>query len=142
MVGFPGVAAMRADPNPLKIAFFELPQRDEDYLRKSPVAGFAPAYYPAALVWALDEGILCGAGLDVLEGEDMIQEETQLLASQQSAEKLRLLLSNHILRNRENVVVTPHSAFNSREALNRILDTMVENILSFASGRPVNVVTE
>jgi D-lactate dehydrogenase len=39
-------------------------------------------------------------------------------------------------------VVTPHTAFNSREALNRILDTTVENILSFASGRPLNVVTE
>ncbi len=96
----------------------------------------------AALVWALDEGILCGAGLDVLEGEDIIKEETQLLASQQSTEKLRLLLSNHILRNRENVVLTPHIAFNSREALNRILDSTIENILAFASGRPVNVVAE
>jgi D-lactate dehydrogenase len=96
----------------------------------------------AALVWALDEGILSGAGLDVLEGEDMIKEETQLLESPQSAEKLRLLLSNHILRNRENVVLTPHIAFNSREALNRILDSTIENILSFASGSPINVVAE
>lgn len=96
----------------------------------------------AALVWALDEGILAGAGLDVLEGEDLIKEEKQLLASNESAEKLRLLLSNHILRNRENVVITPHSAFNSREALNRILDTTVANILAFAADKPINIVRD
>ncbi len=96
----------------------------------------------AALVWALDEGILAGAGLDVLEGEDLIKEEKQLLASNEPAEKLRLLLSNHILRNRENVVITPHSAFNSREALNRILDTTVANILAFAVEKPINIVRD
>ena len=96
----------------------------------------------AALVRALDEGILAGAGLDVLEGEELIKEEKQLLASQESAETLRLLLSNHILRNRENVVLTPHSAFNSREALNRILDTTVENIMAFVAAKPINVVLD
>jgi D-lactate dehydrogenase len=96
----------------------------------------------AALVWALDEGILAGAGLDVLEGEELIKEEKQLLASHEPAEKLRMLLSNHILRNRENVVITPHSAFNSREALNRILDTTTTNILAFAAGKPINVVRD
>ncbi len=96
----------------------------------------------AALVWALDEGILAGAGLDVLEGEDLIKEEKQLLASNEPAEKLRLLLSNHILRHRENVVITPHSAFNSREALNRILDTTVANILAFAADKPINIVRD
>lgn len=96
----------------------------------------------AALVRALDEGILAGAGLDVLEGEELIKEEKQLLASQESAEKLRLLLSKHILRNRENVVLTPHSAFNSREALNRILDTTVENIMAFVAAKPINVVQD
>ena len=96
----------------------------------------------AALVRALDEGILAGAGLDVLEGEELIKEEKQLLASQESTEKLRLLLSNHILRNRENVVLTPHSAFNSREALNRILETTVENIMAFVAAQPLNVVQD
>ena len=96
----------------------------------------------AALVRALDEGILADAGLDVIEGERLIKDEKQLLASQESAEKLRLLLSNHILRNRENVVLTPHSAFNSREALNRILDTTVENIMAFVAAKPINVVLD
>jgi len=96
----------------------------------------------AALVRALDESVLAGAGLDVLEGEELIKEEKQLLASQESAEKLRLLLSNHILRHRENVVITPHSAFNSREALNRILDTTIENIQAFIAGKIINVVRD
>jgi lactate dehydrogenase-like 2-hydroxyacid dehydrogenase len=49
---------------------------------------------------------------------------------------------DHILRHRENVVITPHSAFNSREALNRILDTTVANILAFAADKPINIVRD
>ena len=40
----------------------------------------------------------------------------------------------------KNVVVTPHSAFNTREAIERILDTTVANIRAFAAGDPRNVV--
>jgi D-lactate dehydrogenase len=39
-----------------------------------------------------------------------------------------------------NVVVTPHSAFNTREAVQRIIDTTVDNIASFSDGEPKNVV--
>lgn len=94
----------------------------------------------AALVQALDQGILAGAGLDVLEGEHLIKEEWQLLASDEPVETLRTLLSNHILQNRENVVITPHIAFDSREALLRILDTTVANIQLFVQGTPQNLV--
>jgi D-lactate dehydrogenase len=40
------------------------------------------------------------------------------------------------------VVVTPHSAFNTREAVTRILDTTVENIEGFLAGKPHNVVNQ
>ena len=93
-----------------------------------------------ALIWALDEGILSGAGLDVLEGEELVKEETQLLAETAAEDKLRMLLRQHVLLRRENVVITPHIAFNSREALQRILDTTVQNVLGFLEGRPQNVV--
>jgi D-lactate dehydrogenase len=93
-----------------------------------------------ALVSALDQGILCGAGLDVLEGEDLIVEEKQVCSRDFPADKLRMMLQNHILLNRENVVITPHIAFNSREAFQRILDTTVSNIQAFLAGAPENLV--
>ena len=94
-----------------------------------------------ALVWALDEGIVGGAGLDVLEGEELVKEERQLLSQDFPKEKLVTALKNHILLHRENVVITPHIAFDSREALQRILETTVTNITSFLSGAPVNRVS-
>jgi D-lactate dehydrogenase len=38
------------------------------------------------------------------------------------------------------VVVTPHSAFYTREAILRISDETVENILAFARGEARNIV--
>jgi D-lactate dehydrogenase len=97
-----------------------------------------------ALTKALDEGTLAGAGLDVLEGEDVILEERQLLLRRKqqlyNPEKLQLTLRNCFLLQRENVVFTPHIGFYSEEALRRILDTTVSNIKCFLSGTPINVV--
>ncbi|OFW01835.1 MAG: hydroxyacid dehydrogenase [Acidobacteria bacterium RIFCSPLOWO2_12_FULL_59_11] len=93
-----------------------------------------------ALLKALDNGTLSGAGLDVLEGEQYISEEQEMLRSEQPAEVLRGILRDHILLRHESIVFTPHNAFNSREALHRILDTTVENILGFLSGNPINLV--
>ena len=93
-----------------------------------------------ALVWALEEGIVGGAGLDVLEGEELVKEERQLLSKDFSKEKLATALRNHILLHRENVVITPHIAFDSREALQRILETTVSNITGFRSDAPINLV--
>jgi len=94
-----------------------------------------------ALLRALDEGILSGAGLDVLEGEELIEEERALLQMPEAEEKLKAVVRAHLLLRRENVVITPHIAFNSQEALQRILDTTVENIQGYLAGAPRNVVT-
>ncbi len=93
-----------------------------------------------ALLWALDEGILSGAGLDVIEGEELIEEEKQLLRTPMAEEKLRMLLRQHVLLRREDVVITPHIAFNSWEAMERIVDTTIANIRGFLEGSPENVV--
>jgi len=93
-----------------------------------------------ALALALDRGILSGAGLDVLEGEELIKEERQILSKEFSMERLKTLLQNHILLNRENVVITPHIAFNSHEAFQRIIGTTVANIEAFLAGHPENQV--
>ena len=91
-----------------------------------------------ALVQALDSGHLAGAGLDVLEGEELIREEKELLHEKHDIEKLRAALRTRLLMGRDDVVFTPHNAFNSHEALRRILDTTVENLLAFQAGQPVN----
>jgi D-lactate dehydrogenase len=93
-----------------------------------------------ALLWALDEGIIAGAGLDVVEGEELVVDEAQLLGQVGVEEKLRMVVRQHVLLRRENVVLTPHMAFFSREAEERILDTTVENVRGYLAGDPPNVV--
>jgi D-lactate dehydrogenase len=93
-----------------------------------------------ALLKALDDGTLAGAGLDVLEGEETIYEESALLGDAVNPEKLRTALQNHVILKKPNVVFTPHNAFNSQEALERILDTTAENIAAFVAGTAKNVV--
>ncbi len=95
-----------------------------------------------ALVWALDQGILSGAGLDVLEGEELIEEEAEILSTDYSAEILAALVRSHILARRDNVVITPHIGFYSREAADRIIETTAENIAAFTQGRPINAVNK
>ena len=55
-------------------------------------------------------------------------------------EKLQLTLRNCFILQRENVTFTPHTAFYSKEAIKRILDTTIDNIRAFIGGNPVNVV--
>jgi D-lactate dehydrogenase len=96
----------------------------------------------AALTLALDEGIVAGAGLDVVEGEELLKDERQILAQPLTQEKLRTLLLNHSLLNRDNVVITPHIGFNSVEAVERILTTTMENLSAYLASAPLMVVKE
>lgn len=94
-----------------------------------------------ALVAALEKGILAGAGLDVLEEESYIKEETEPLSEEYKKKfDLRTLLADHILIQRHDVIITPHNAFNSQEAIMRILDTTVENIKGYLDGKVINEV--
>lgn len=91
-----------------------------------------------ALIEALSSGQLGGAGLDVLEGEELIKEEHQLLHAPQAAEALHALVRRSVLIKMDNVVFTPHNAFNSHEAHRRILDTTIENLRAWQSGQSLN----
>ncbi|HUX59860.1 MAG TPA: hypothetical protein VMV32_01000, partial [Ignavibacteriaceae bacterium] len=85
--------------------------------------------------YAIDNNIFGGAGLDVFEGEELIKEENQMLTKNVAVEHLEALLRRNILLRRENVIITPHMAFDSVEAVERIMDTTVENIKSFLTGK-------
>ncbi len=93
-----------------------------------------------ALTKALTSGHLAGAGLDVLEEESLIREEAQLLLDNLPREQLATMLRAHILLRLRNVIITPHCAFNSKESLQRLLYTTIENIFAFADGNPQHVV--
>jgi D-lactate dehydrogenase len=95
-----------------------------------------------ALIEALRRGKVAAAGLDVLPDEPMIREEAELICSVFcNQQDLRNLVADHVLLRMPNVVVTPHSAFNTREAVGRIVDTTIKNIKAFVEGQPQNVVT-
>lgn len=85
-----------------------------------------------ALLWALENGILAGAGLDVIEGEKFVLEEKQILRESGNEEKRREIVRAHRIFKMDNVIFTTHNAFNSIEALHRILDTTIENISGFS----------
>jgi len=95
---------------------------------------------PAALIDALKSGHLAGAALDVLEAEGRIGEEAELLSRSYDMDTLKSVIQNHTLLQMPNVIITPHVAFNSEEAVHRILDTTFINIHSFLDGRPENLV--
>lgn len=94
-----------------------------------------------ALLHALADGKVSAAGLDVLPEEPVIREEAELLSSFfHRAHDMSTLLANHILLRMRNVYITPHNAFNTREAVERILATTTDNIRAFTRGEPLNVV--
>lgn len=83
-----------------------------------------------ALLPALENGTIGGLGIDVIEGEDLIKEEKQLLHEGGNCEKWREIVRDHRIFRMDNVVFTPHNAFNSKEALLRILDATIDNIIN------------
>ncbi len=97
---------------------------------------------PEALVWGLENRQIAGAGLDVLEGEGIVAHPEKLLTKQISGEEIKTSLLDNITIDHPNTIVTPHSAFNSTEALKRILNTTVENIKAFADNQTQNDVTK
>jgi len=95
-----------------------------------------------ALVRALKDGALHGAGLDVLEEEGGMTDPAALvLGDDVSCESLQVMLANQYLIDHPRVLVMPHNAFNTREARERILATTVANITAMGQGTPLNDVT-
>jgi len=86
--------------------------------------GRGPLVDEPALLDALRSGRLAGAGLDVLGTEPPAPDHPLLLAAPALP----------------NLLITPHTAWASREARTRLLDGVAANIQAFLSGAPANVV--
>ena len=71
---------------------------------------------------ALEAGHLAGAGLDVLSSEPPP--------------------ADHPLIGLKNCIITPHNAWASKEARERLMDWTVENVRAFLRGAPRNVVND
>jgi len=99
-----------------------------------------PIIETEAILWALEQKILAGAGLDVLEEEEKLDDPTALFNQYLSKDDLSELVAAHLLREKPNVIITPHNAFNTKEAVERIIKTTWKNIKKYQEGKPENVV--
>jgi len=96
-----------------------------------------------ALVELLDGGQLGGAAIDVAEGEALLNyhEETALLRSDTLPEDvLSHSVEISMLEKMPNVIISPHNAFNTVEAIARINQTTAKNIIDFWYGNIPNQV--
>jgi len=82
--------------------------------------GRGPLIDNESLAEALHKGTLAGAALDVLDIEPPPP--------------------GNPLLNAPNCIITPHIAWYAREARDRLLDTVVDNLKAFIEGKPRNVV--
>ncbi|MBB3892961.1 D-lactate dehydrogenase [Phenylobacterium haematophilum] len=97
---------------------------------------------PEALIRAIDSGRLGGAGLDVIAEEKALRDEAEIFRSGSGLQpdQLRTMIADHALLRFPNVLITPHIAYDTREAVGRIIDTSLANIEAFAQGAAQNVV--
>ncbi|HEY5667666.1 MAG TPA: 2,3-bisphosphoglycerate-dependent phosphoglycerate mutase, partial [Candidatus Saccharimonadales bacterium] len=97
----------------------------------------------AALIEQLDNGHLGGAAIDVVEGETLLSyhEETALLRSETLPEDtLRHSVEISALQKMPNVIISPHNAFNTEEAIGRINQVTAQNIIDYWYGNTPNQV--
>lgn len=110
-----------------------------------------------AVIEALDSGQVGGLALDVLEDERVFKDSATSLLSEKIAERVRntaagtiprepsasrlaefsRLVTHSQLLQRQDVILTPHVAFNSVEALACLQSMTVKNILAYIDGQPL-----
>lgn len=79
----------------------------------------------AALVEAIEQGEIAATGVDVLAQEPP-QNDSPLLS----------------IAERSNVIITPHMAWTSQQAMQLLADKLADNIDAHLSGQPINLVNQ
>lgn len=95
------------------------------------------------LIEYLENDHLSGAALDVIEGEILLDQDEEVALLR--GDKLPLNLAEHsieisVLKKIPNVIISPHNAYNTVEAIKRINDTTSKNIIDFWYGEVPNVI--
>ena len=88
-----------------------------------------------ALFEALLQKKISGAALDVLEFEETLSNKRP--CDKLNLKTLRTSLINTKLMNLDNSLITPHIAYDTKEAINRILEITLKNFVEFINGKEI-----
>lgn len=93
-----------------------------------------------ALYSALLDKKVSAAALDVLECEEALSNQCKYFKDSFCVDStcMKKTLINHKLLSMQNVIVTPHAAYDTKEAVQRILESTVKNITEFYSGEDIS----
>ncbi len=95
---------------------------------------------PDMIIEGLKNEKIRAVATDVLEGEENFKDDISILNAIDDDKKSRLILENEVLINHPKVTVTPHVAFYTREAIERIVNQTTMNVLKFLDSKKINVV--
>lgn len=84
---------------------------------------------------AIVENKIKGAALDVLEFEEIISKKQP--GHNIDIKNLRISLINNKLINLHNVIATPHIAYDTKEAVDRILNITLKNLCQYENGEQI-----
>ncbi|RUM90920.1 MAG: hydroxyacid dehydrogenase [Thermovibrio sp.] len=87
-----------------------------------------------AVIKAIKSGKLSGVALDTFEGEEVWTEEELIIFRGEkdvSPEILKKAIESFALTQFDSAIITPHNAYNTHEAIMRILQKTLNNIVSF-----------
>ena len=93
-----------------------------------------------ALLTGLQSNRIAGAGLDVLEDEEIMRDPVLLFSGKCQECTIKNSLFNSMLIDHPRTIVTPHNAFNTIEAIYRIIDTSLDNLKTWQTGKTKNSV--